>query len=369
MHLIRVTDHSTAREFLHLPLQLNYSQRSAIRSQQKRIKDLVSRKVNPLTEGATECWILSNFRGQTIGRIMAILDQSGTEPKGYFALFECIDHQKAARLLLEECAQWLNHFGVKEMTGPLNFLSYHHGWLGEAEHEKHATFPMGVQAGFYPNLLKGLGFQAKVRKKLYRYHTLADAIPPQLRGVSTKESGIEFHIQEKGQLRKTAKELEQIIAASDSDIPRINAEEIMRWLRQIKEVSYHPVLCMAYREQEPIGVSIITSVPDVHSVTQNYNKYSFWQNLRGGHRLLLELFTCTHREVDREALSAAFLEEWEQYFEHKKHIRYDGLLLLQETADEASPLPGKPELVHNYYKFGYRFDQHALIGTFAKNHF
>lgn len=366
MHLIRVTDHATAREFINLPLQLNYAQRSAVRSQQKRIRDLVYRKAIPLTEGATECWILANFRGQTIGRIMAILDQSGPEPKGFFALFECVDHQKAARLLLEECAQWLNHFGVKEMTGPLNFLSYHHGWLGENDLDKNAIFPMGVQAGFYPKLLTGLGFQAKVRKKLFRYKTLAEAIPPHFHKAA---HGYSFSIREKGQFRKSAEDIEHIIATSDSDIPRINVEEILRWLRQIREVSYHPVLCMAYREDAPVGVSIITSVPDVHSVTQNYNRFSFWQNLRGGHRLLFELFNATHRDIDRASLSAAFLQQWEQYFEHKKHIQYDGLLLLQESADEASPLPGEPAPVHNYYKFDYRFDQHALIGTFAKNHF
>ena len=369
MHLIRVTDHSTAREFLNLPYQLNYTQKSAIRSQQKRIKDLVNSKASPLTEGATECWILANFRGQTIGRIMAILDQSDSDAKGYFALFECIDHPKAARLLLEECAQWLNHFGVHHMTGPLNFLSYHHGWLDEDDQSQNATFPMGVQAGFYPRLFSGLGFQAKVRKKLFRYDTLADAIHPDLREVVNRQSDLALIIPERGQLKKTAIEIEHIIAVSESDIPRINAEEIMRWLRQLREVSYQPVICMAYQQEEPVAVSMITSVPDVRSVNQSYNKFSFWQNLRGSHRLLLELFTCTHRDVDRELLSAAFLQQWEQYFERQKHIRYDGLLLLQETADEATPLPGNPELVHNYYKFDYQFDQHSWIGTFAKNHF
>lgn len=367
MHLIRVTDHSTASEFLNLPLRLNNSPKNVIRSQQKSIKDLISKKTAPLTKGVTECWILSNFRGQTIGRIMAVLDQSGPTAKGYFALFECIDHLKAARLLLEECASWLHHFGVSEMTGPLNLLTYHQGWLSVEEPDGGSDTHHDDQISLYTDLLKKLGLSAKIEEKLLRYDSLEDAIPGDQSTALEKNSIYTFEIPERNRLYEAAQQVEQIIAASHSDIPRINADEIIRWLRQLREVSYHPLLCMAYHNEQPVGASIMISVADVKRLSENFSSFSFWQNLRGHYPYLLNLMECTSRDTDQNLLHLAFLQHWDTFFKQKKHSQFEGVLLLREASEAEIHTTSSPEVVHNYYKFDYRFDQHALIGSFAGN--
>ena len=367
MHLIRVTDYATASEFLNLPIQLNNNQKNVVRSQQKRIKDLLSKKTTPLTKGVTECWILSNFRGQTIGRVMALLDQSGPTPRGYFALFECIDHLKAARLLMEECANWLYHLGVSEMNGPLNLLTYRQGWLrGDEQDESSATYQDGPTA-LYTNLLRKLGLTPKIDQKLLRYDSLEDVIPEEQQKALENNTRYTFEIPERSHLHEAAQQMQQVIAASNSDMPRINAEEIIRWLRQLREVSYHPLLCMAYDEEQPVGASIMISVADVPRIAENFSSFTFWQDLLGRHPSLLNLMVCTRQDTDQHLLHAAFLRHWNAFFKQKKHFQYEGVLLLRgASATETAPT-GSPEMVHNYYKFDYRFDQHALIGSFAGN--
>ena len=75
--------------------------------------------------GSCTRWILSNKKGEHIGRIAAFVNDKKAYqhevPTGGIGYFECIDDQKAADVLFDTAKEWLSTKGMKAMDGPINF--------------------------------------------------------------------------------------------------------------------------------------------------------------------------------------------------------------------------------------------------------
>jgi hypothetical protein len=110
------TDHHI-REFNRLPVRLYKNQPYWIRPLDADVEAVFDRKKNKLfSHGEIIRWLLLNDAGETIGRVAAFIDQKtvnkgNDQPTGGMGFFECIQDQRAAFTLFNQCKEWLQQKG------------------------------------------------------------------------------------------------------------------------------------------------------------------------------------------------------------------------------------------------------------------
>src|SRR5882724_6046393 len=129
MILKEVISAADKQEFLLLPIQLYKDSAQWIRPLDKDIESVFDPERNK-TFRTGECirWILKNESNEAIGRIAAfydnkIVNKGNDQPTGCLGFFECINDQRAAFMLFDQCKQWLQSKGMQAMDGPVNFGS------------------------------------------------------------------------------------------------------------------------------------------------------------------------------------------------------------------------------------------------------
>jgi hypothetical protein len=374
MHIIRVTDQSTAREFISFTSRLYHREKAWSHFQQKHAKEMLLLRDQLLLDGESQFWILSNFRGETIGRIAAFVDRSREphHPTGFFGLFECINHRKAASLLLDECQYWLKQFGIQEMHGPLHFLAFHQGWVAENKSSQ-PSFPLlSFQAAYYQELFEVYGFKALPQNVLYHLDSTADLLDNAQKKLAEQIiEGDTFAIKkvDKKDFSKTSEDIAAVCAkTADPYSPCLSAAEVMRWLRQLYHLSYDPSIWIAYHQEEAVAFSVNAIVPSKDSMEQHGKRWHqllsrFSSKTRSIINLSTKLAAC-HQD---SGLLEAMLYQVNEYFSADNSPRHDAYLFLGDTFSHPEIAAKQRTEINTYYKYSYQFEQAPLIGTFAKS--
>lgn len=120
-----------------------------------------------------QCFLLYEDH-KIIGRIAAILNNSHNQLNnandGFFGLFDCIDDQASAQLLLDTAAKWLKDKGVtQKLIGPVNFSTNESCGLLIEGFDSPPVVMMPYNASYYPALLEGTGLHKQVDLIAWRF--------------------------------------------------------------------------------------------------------------------------------------------------------------------------------------------------------
>ncbi len=182
MQILRVCDTETAKAFVHFPVRLYKHNTHWGHMGHQALYQLFDPERNPFFQhGEAERWIITNFRGDMIGRIAAFVCHTGQElPTGSIGFFECIDHPKAAFALFDHCKQWLERKNVWQAMAPHNMLyPLMPGGLLTDGFEEEALCGVPYHQPYYQNLFESYGFELQHEQ----HHYLADLFSQDLQRV------------------------------------------------------------------------------------------------------------------------------------------------------------------------------------------
>jgi hypothetical protein len=157
-----VVTRAQKRAFLELPWTLYQNVPAWMPPIRQNAKELAGFAKHPFhAENKTQTF-LATRGGQTVGRIMSIVNhahnQQHNENRGFFGFFESIDDVEVSTKLFDAVRDWLTAQGIRSMRGPTNpSLNYEGGFLVEG-FDKAPAFMMPYSLPYYPKLAEAYGF-------------------------------------------------------------------------------------------------------------------------------------------------------------------------------------------------------------------
>lgn len=271
MQILRVCDAETEKAFAHFPVKLYKDNPYWGHVSNHDLDTLFNPEKNPFFQyGEAERWIITNFRGNMIGRIAGFIDHSDPEhPVGGIGFFECINHPKAAFALFDQCKVWLSRKNVREINGPYNLLNpISQGGLLSDGFKEEALYGMPYHHAYYQSLFEDYGFE--LQHKQYNY--LADLSSDKLLKICKEKASAmladeNFSIKpfEKKNRSEFAKIIHNIYNDAWKHQPGFHpisintAENILHSLLPVLEEK--TTLC-AYYKDEPVGIFICIPEPE-----------------------------------------------------------------------------------------------------------
>jgi hypothetical protein len=288
--LIQVKDSQSAKEFLHLPLQIYHGNPNWIRPLDKDILQVFDPKINKaFRHGEAIRWILKDETGKTIGRVAAFVNKryktKGDEvPVGGMGFFECIHNQQAANQLFDACKQWLTEKGMGAMDGPINFGERDRWWglLVEGFHQP--LYCMNYNPPYYRELFENYGFQLffnqscyalrvkdRLQQKFYTRH--AELVrDPDYKAI---------HIQ-KGNLEKFARDFTTVYNkawAGHGGLKQMEERTVIKMFESMKPVMDEQISWFTYYKGEPIAVWL--NIVDLNQWFKYLNgRFDWWGKLK-----------------------------------------------------------------------------------------
>lgn len=173
--LIEVADEATERAFIELPVKLYRGNPYWVRPLDNDIRNVFNREKNPCFREGGECvrWLLRNEGGECVGRVAAFINRKTYQldkyTVGQMGFFECIDDQKAAFTLFDQCRTWLESRGMEAMEGPVNFGERIEWWGLLAEgYNEHPVYAMPYTHTYYVKFFEAYGFRDFFKQFAYR---------------------------------------------------------------------------------------------------------------------------------------------------------------------------------------------------------
>lgn len=292
MQLIPITDSSTIRQFLEVPVFIHKDNPEWIRPLDKDIEEVFDKEKNKLfrqKENQCERWILKNDKGKNIGRVAAFVNKKyrnkgDDQPTGGIGFFECINDQKAANFIFDHCKKWLEERGMEAMDGPINFGERDRWWglLVDGFHEP--LYCMNYNPPYYQQLFENYGFrlffnqicfslnvQDEVEEKFYERHAALASNP-------------DFHSEHfnKKLADKYAEDFCTVYNkawAGHGGNKTLELRQAKKIIQAMKPVIDDHLVWFVYYKNEPIGCWL--NLPDLNQWFKHLNgKFGLWQKLK-----------------------------------------------------------------------------------------
>lgn len=309
MKIIEVNTPQLAQEFLMLPVRLYKNNLYWIRPLDKDIETVFDPERNK-TFRHGECirWILQDNEGQTIGRVAAFINEKivrkgNDQPTGGMGFFECIEDQKAAFMLFEQCKTWLKARGMEAMDGPINFGSRDRWWgLLVEGFDKYPNYQCNYNFPYYKDFFEAYGF------KVYFYQlTFARTVKGSLdervaykASLIAKNPDYDIHYLSKKEMDKLPEYMLQVYNrawANRSENPELTMAQVKLMVKQMKPIMDEKLLYFAFYKGEPIAFFL--SLPEINQVFRYVNGKL---NLIGKLKFLWH----TWRKTNRKAFGILF---------------------------------------------------------------
>ena len=279
MHIIRVTDSQTEKAFLQFPAQLYENKPQWVATSEQEIKNIFDFRQKILfEEGQAERWILTNFRGKMIGRIAAFTHQNFSErfeqPTGGIGLFECIDHQKAAFSLFDQCKEWLIRKGMKAMLGPVDLLdpTFKSGLLTSG-FSKIPVYNRPYHQEYYQDMFENYGFSVLFKQYNYAVDIQEDGKTPEvdvLADIVLLDPEYKIETVSKQDHEGFAKKLRDVYNDVWQDQPYffpLQEEASLGLVKKLRQVMDEHMVYFAYHNEQPIGFMI--NLPEQEQISDD----------------------------------------------------------------------------------------------------
>ncbi len=167
MQIIEVgSNRKLQKEFLAFPVRLYKGNPYWIRPLDNDIEKIFNPEKNPLLKG-DNCvrWLAIDEHRQTIARVAAFVNpntvtHSNDQPTGGLGFFECIDDEKVAFAMFDQCKAWLKEKGMEAMDGPINFGERDNWWgLLVDPYDAEPTWSMFYHHTYYRKFFEDYGFE------------------------------------------------------------------------------------------------------------------------------------------------------------------------------------------------------------------
>lgn len=289
MDLIEIANRHQARTFIELPARLYKNDPHWICPLDNDVEAVFDPSRNVFfSHGVCNRWLLKDAEGQFIGRIAAFInyEKSGKNPQptGGIGFFECINDQKAARLLFDTAKAWLQEKGMEAMDGPVNFGENDKFWGLLIHGYKPPSLGMNYNPPYYRELFESYGFQ-KLYDQLTNFLDATIPLPERFTKISDwvmKKPGYSFRHFDKKQFDKFAADFIEIYNDAWSTFENFSPIElgtVKESFRQMKPIMDEKIIWFAYYNEEPIAA--ILCLPDVNQLLKHVNgKLNLWGKLK-----------------------------------------------------------------------------------------
>jgi hypothetical protein len=330
MTLREVVNNKDRREFLFLPTKLYEAFPKWIRPLDKDIEWVFDPEKNKsFRTGECVRWILQNGKGETIGRVAAFYDKKiahkgNEQPTGGLGLFECINDQAAAFILLNRCRQWLQAKGMEAMDGPVNFGSRDRWWgLLVDGFDISPSYQCNYNPPYYKDFFEAYGFRPYFYQLTFGRKIdgpLDERMSRKARLIAQDPNYKFDYLRKKewGTLADKIREVYNKAWANRGEIPEMNPQQAKLIVKQMEPILDEKLIWFGYYNNEPIA--FLLALPEVNQIFKYVNGkldligkmkflwYSWYLNHRKAFGVLFGVVPAHHGKGVDGAIIEAFRE-------------------------------------------------------------
>ena len=273
MEIFPVIDHSTARQFLQVAMELYKNDPKWIRPLDKDINEVFDQKKNKAFRfGEAIRWILKDDQGKLIGRIAAFTNKKyknkgDNVPVGGIGFFECIHDPDAADLLLDNARHWLIKQGMEAMDGPINFGERDRWWGMVTMGFNEPLYCMNYNPPYYVTLFEDYGFKLFYNQVCFGLHPKAPLKQKIFDRHSAFSGDPDFSARpiKKDQLEKFAEDFTMVYNkawAGHGGLKQLAKEQVVIMFKKMKPVMDEKIIWFAYHKEMPIAIFV--NIPDLN---------------------------------------------------------------------------------------------------------
>lgn len=233
-------------------------------------------KTNPwFGHGRAKLWLA--LRGnEVVGRISAQVDElvlghmgAGV---GHWGMFECVDDQAVADLLLDTAEGWLRAEGMTSAMGPFSLSIWDEPGLLVDGFDRPPTVMMGHHLAYYRRLIEARGYAGI--KDLHTYELQIDKpfpdIVQRIVAASEKSGKVKTRMVDKSRFAEEAAIIMDILndawSANWGFVP-LTPLEVAHVGKKLKPIVYEDMIRIAEIDGEP--VAFLISLPDLNEFTRD----------------------------------------------------------------------------------------------------
>ena len=281
MQIIEVTDKKHAKEFIKVAISIYEHYPKWIRPLDKDLEAVFDPQKNKyFRHGECIRWILKNDSGKTIGRIAAFyhkktMTQGNDQPTGGIGFFECINDQKAAFILFDECKKWLESKGMEAMDGPINFGERNEWWGLQVEgFDIEPNYRCNFNPPYYRDLFEAYGFQTYFEQLTFGRKIIGHISDQMFEKAKRIGANPKYHFKtlDLKQLDKFTEYFHTIYNKAWSGhkgVPVLTMQQAKMVMKQLKPIIDPNVMYFGFYEEDPIAFFIC--IPDVNQIFKHVN--------------------------------------------------------------------------------------------------
>ncbi len=243
-----------------------------------QVKEILDEEKYPFWQHARKEVFLARRKGETIGRIIAVVDDNHNkfheEKMGFFGFFECLDDQEAANALFDEAKNWCSSKGMTCLRGPASpSLNEECAFLLEGFNLKPAVM-MPYTHEYYLKLAETYGFR-KSKDLIAFLKKDTWGIPERfIKMIERMKKNMKIHIRSLN-MKNYDKEIEILMNIYNSAweknwgfVPMTDDE--MLYMGKTMRAFVDPELVkIAEVDGEPVGIAI--TIPNLNEVLEKLN--------------------------------------------------------------------------------------------------
>ncbi|MDD4603652.1 MAG: GNAT family N-acetyltransferase, partial [Bacteroidales bacterium] len=233
-------------------------------------------------------WILCNEDGKVIGRVAAFINKKKAftfqQSNGGMGFFECVNDQKAAFLLFEQCRSWLMERGMEAMDGPINFGENDVNWGLLVEGFTDPGFGMNYNPPYYKSFFEAYGFKFYF-EQVSNHLDLTKPFPERFWKIAEwamQRPGVSFRHFTYAEAEKFIQDMKEVYDDAwkfHENFTPMEVATLRKGLNQAKSFLDPEMIWYAYHDHEPIGFLI--QFPDVNQILKHlHGKLHFWNKLK-----------------------------------------------------------------------------------------
>ncbi|MDQ2769042.1 MAG: hypothetical protein M3Y54_00900 [Bacteroidota bacterium] len=281
MPLLEVTDARLARDFIRLPARLHAGVPPYIGPLENEVEVVFDPAKNPkLKNGEVIRWVMTDARGQTVGRLAAFLNRDAVDvqdaslPTGGVGFFECIDDQAVANQLFDAGRQWLLARGMAAMDGPINFGERDRFWgLLIDGYDREPTYGMFWHPPYYRQLFEQYGFQLYF-KQYTCFRLIGTPLHTNFERMAQKHAGAyRFAHADKSKPEKLAHDFHHVYNlawAKHSGVKLMSLDQARGIVQEMGPVLDERLLWFGYHGDEP--VSFFIGLPELNQIFKHVGR-------------------------------------------------------------------------------------------------
>ncbi len=291
MQLIEVIDRRTIRDFHRVPHKIYAGDPNWIPHLEKDVEAVFDPSANTRFQaGEAIRWILKDPQDNLTGRVAAFIDYSRSDgekrPTGGMGFFECVDDEKAAFLLFDNCKSWLAQRGMEAMDGPINFGEKERFWgLLVDGHKWRPPYLMNYHPSYYQRLFESYGFKNYYEQYVYQISKNVE-LPSILKKKYqrlTETQGYHFVFLEKKHIEKYAEDFMTVYnkawGGAHKHFKPITKDQALRSFISMKDIIDEDLIMFGYHEAKPVAFFI--GIPELNELFRHVKgKLTFFSKLK-----------------------------------------------------------------------------------------